>query len=436
MISISDDNLAMTENDTERSEADIHSALRIAYLVSQYPGVSHTFILREVLALRTRGIRIEAASINAPPPQGKMTQSDRSEAARTFYVKPAGASGLLAALAWVLWHHPCGLLRGISTVFRLGKADPSRILFCLFYYAEAIILARWTQRHSYSHLHVHFATEAATVAMILTRIAPVTMSMTVHGPDEFYDVPGYFLSQKIAASRFIVCISFFSRSQLMKLSPAEEWPKFEIARLGVDPAHFSPRPFRQSPTPFQILCVGRLVPAKGQRILIEAIASLVHAGRSLQLRLVGDGADRDGLERLVRDRQLSQHIFFDGSVNQDNIRAIYESTDIFAIASFAEGVPVVLMEAMSMEIPCITTCINGIPELIRDGVDGLLVPPSDSEALAAAIARLMDDTSAREALGKAGRKRIEEAYDLNENANRLARIFRRRLYGELKPFSS
>jgi len=416
-----------TARDEASFDPDGQQSLRIAYLVSQYPGVSHTFILREVLALRERGIEIETASINDPPSYGKMTQVEQREAANTFYVKRAGATGFLKALAWTLLRHPAGVARGLFSAFRLGWANPSRFVFCFFYYAEAVVLARWVQQRSCSHLHVHFATEAATVGMILTRIVPVSMSMTVHGPDEFYDVHGYFLPQKVAACRFIVCISFFARSQLMRLAPGEKWYKLDIARLGVDSAHFVPRPHRTSPVPLQILCVARLAPTKGQRILIEAIGQLIKDGRLLQLRLVGDGTDRESLEQLVSERQLSGNIFFEGSVNQDVIRGFYEAADVFALASFAEGIPVVLMEAMSMEIPCIATCINGIPELIRDGVDGLLVPPSDTRAMAAAIARLMDDAALRDSVGNAGRRRIQQDYDLNKNVDHLARIFHRRL---------
>jgi glycosyltransferase involved in cell wall biosynthesis len=170
-----------------------------------------------------------------------------------------------------------------------------------------------------------------------------------------------------------------------------------------------------------------MTPTKGQRILIEAVRRLTEDGRRVELRLIGDGPDRVGLEHLVRERGLTARVFFEGSVNQDRIRSFYEAADVFALASFAEGIPVVLMEAMSMEIPCIATCINGIPELIRDGIDGLLVPASDADGMAAAIGRLMDDGALRESLGRAGRRRVEEVYHLGRSADRLADIFRVRL---------
>ncbi|WP_260705485.1 glycosyltransferase [Edaphobacter flagellatus] len=403
------------------------AATRMGYLVSKYPAVSHTFILREIAALRSRGFEIEVASINDADDRSAMTQVEQVEASRTFYVKQAGPWGALKAMAWLALRAPGRLLVGLRTALKLGGADVSRVMLCLFYLAEAALLARWMRRHALVHLHVHFATPAATVALLLARIAPVTFSMMVHGPDEFYDVTSYFLAEKIEAARFVVCISFFAQSQLMKLSPGEQWPKFDVARLGVDCGHFAPRPFRASPEVFEVLCVGRLVPTKGQRILIQAVEQLLQRGRRVQLRFVGDGPDRKNLELMVTERGLAGEIRFEGAMNQDRIRAFYQAADVFALASFAEGIPVVLMEAMAMEIPCVSTGINGIPELIRDGVDGLLVAPSDVEGLAGALARLMDDASLRETLGKAGRQRVQKSYELSANVDRLAEVFRRRL---------
>jgi colanic acid/amylovoran biosynthesis glycosyltransferase len=400
---------------------------RIGYLVSEYPAISHTFILREVLALRQRAIAIEVASVNAPATLAAMTQSEQRESERTFYVKRVGALGALKALGYMLVRHPVALFRGLVSALSLAGANlPSIPLYC-FYFIEAVILAKWMNEKHLTHIHVHFATPAATVALILTSIAPVTLSMTVHGPDEFYDVPGYLLKEKIAAAQFVVCISFFAESQLMRIAPGTSWDKFELGRLGVDCEHFGPRPRAQSNGPFRIICVGRLVSTKGQRILIESVERLIASGRELQLQLVGDGPDRKELEVLVREHGLSAHVIFEGSVNQDAIQDHYRAADVFVLASFAEGIPVVLMEAMAMQIPCIATCINGIPELIRDGVDGLLVAPADIEGMASAIARLLDDPALRESLGKAGRVRVQDNYEASKSADRLADIFRRRL---------
>jgi glycosyltransferase involved in cell wall biosynthesis len=404
--------------------------LRLAYLVSRYPAISHAFILREVRRLRSFGFVVHVASINDPDrPCCDLTGEEAEEAGGTFYVKRAGIRGVLAPHLATLARRPSAYLRGMMHALRLGGADLAAIVYGFFYFAEAVVVGRWMERHRLHHLHVHFATPAAMVGLIATRVFPITLSITVHGPDEFYDVTAYRLREKIAGASFVCCIGAFARSQLMKLAPVLSWDRFELAPLGVDPAAFAPRRERPERGPFEVLCVGRLVPAKGQHILIEAVARLVADGRDVKLRLVGDGPDRRSLERMVEARGLAGRVVLEGPVNQDRIREHYAAADAFALASFAEGIPVVLMEAMAMQVPCVATFVAGIPELIRDGVDGLLVAPSDVGALAGAIARLMDDAALRRRVAEQGRRHVLEAYDLERNTRRLADIFRRRIVG-------
>lgn len=413
---------------TSMNRKHLGQPIALAYLVSRYPAASHTFILREVRRLRELGLTIAVASINDPDrATADLAREERDETATTYYVKADGPRGALRAHWATLRTRPFGYLRGLVFALRLGGTDLRRLIYGLFYFVEAIMIGHWMARRHLAHLHVHFATPAATVGLITGRAFGYGFSMTVHGPDEFYDVPGYHLADKVQHASFICCIGYYCRSQLMKLSPPDHWPKFEIAPLGVDPDLFEPRPFRTHPAPFQILCVGRLVPAKGQHILITAIAALVRDGQDVLLRLVGDGPDRATLEAAVAQANLGPRVIFEGLVNQDRIRAIYAEADCFALASFAEGIPVVLMEAMAMEIPCVTTFITGHPELIRDGIDGLLVSPSDETALADAIGGLIADPDRRRRLGEAGRVRVKQRYDLATNTERLAGIFERRL---------
>jgi colanic acid/amylovoran biosynthesis glycosyltransferase len=402
--------------------------IRMAYLVSRYPAVSHTFILREVRQLRALGFEIHVASINSPDrDETGLTAEEREEKSATYYIKAHGPAGALIAHLATLASRPIGYFRGMLHALRLGGWDLKGLLYGLLYFIEAVMIGRWMRSKALTHLHVHFATPASNVALIASRVFPITFSITVHGPDEFYDVSQYRLPQKITSASFICCIGAYARSQLMKLSPASEWGKFEISPLGVDSSAFAPRPFRENPEIFDLICVGRLTPAKGQHILIAAIARLLKEGRSIRLRLVGDGPDRRSLEKMVDELGLGDHVIFEGAVNQDRIRSLYTQADLFVLASFAEGIPVVLMEAMAMEIPCVTTFITGIPELIRDGVDGILIQPSDDVELAKAIARLADDAMLRRGIGEQGRKRVREKYDLARNTARLASIFERRL---------
>jgi glycosyltransferase involved in cell wall biosynthesis len=401
--------------------------LRIAYLISRYPAISHTFILREIAELRRLGADIYPISVNAPDRSfAQLSEEERIEAAATACLKRMRTGQIAGALWRTLLTHPAGLLAGLRLVFRLGGADPKAVAKRLFYLAEAILTGDLLRQQNIPHLHVHFATPAATVALFVKDVFGIPFSMTVHGPDEFYDVHAHHLPEKIAAAAFVCTIGSFCRSQLMKLSAPEHWPKIEISPLGVDPQLFHPRP-RRSDSRFRILCLGRLVAAKGQAVLLDAVRILVRRGRPVLATFAGDGPDRHQLEATAREYGVDRHIVFLGSVNPDTVRELYAASDAFVLPSFAEGIPVVLMEAMAMEVPCISTVINGIPELITSGESGLLVSPSDAAQLADAIATLIDDAPLRQALGRAGRRKVIASYDLTRNVSRLHNIFRRRL---------
>jgi glycosyltransferase involved in cell wall biosynthesis len=400
---------------------------RMAYLVSEYPGISHTFVLREVRQLRRLGFDIHVASINRPShaPEA-MTVEERDEAARTYYVKRHGLVGALAAHLNGL-RRPLAWLQGLLYAFSLAGLHPRKLAYGFFYFTEALMLARWMQVRHLDHLHVHFATAAANVGLVMKRLTPVGLSLTLHGPDEFYDANGQWLSHKLAAANFVICISRFARSQAMKLTSGRHWHKFEVCPLGVDLEQFSPSRKVEESGPFTILCIGRLTPAKGQRILIDACRRLADAGRDFRLVMVGAGPDMSDLRAAASELGLGDKVIFTGALNQDQVRGWYARADAFALPSFAEGVPVVLMEAMACAIPCVTTRITGIPELIRDAQDGLLVTPSDTEELASALARLMDDPALRTALGTTGRGRVCSHYHLQRNVEQLAAIFHKRL---------
>jgi colanic acid/amylovoran biosynthesis glycosyltransferase len=396
----------------------------LAYLTSQYPMLSMTFVLREVRQLRRMGFRIDTASINAPDrPLAKLTAEEAEEAGLTYYLKTHGVKGAICAHLKTFFTRFSGYSRGLRLGLSLGKLDTKRLLFNLMYFTEALMVGVWMQRVRQRHLHVHLGSQAATVGLYVRHIFGFGFSITVHGPDEFYDAQGQYLEQKVAAADFICCISSYARSQLMKFSPYTEWSKLVVSRLGVDPALWVPRPAKPASDFFEILCVGRLTQAKGQHVLIDAVDQLASQGRRVRLRLVGDGPDAPSLRERARRLWNPNIVVFEGAVNQDNIRALYEAADIFCLPSLAEGIPVVLMEAMAMEIPCVTTHITGIPELIRSGTEGLLVAPSDLEGLVNALETLMDDEVLRERVAISGRARILKDYDLGRNVEQLAAIF-------------
>ncbi len=404
--------------------------VRMAYLISRYPAVSHTFILREVRQLREAGFDIRCASVNSPDrAQADMTPDEVEETGSTYYLKRHGLRGALQGHLWG-WRHPRAYWRGLKAGLTFGGWDLKRGLFGLFYFTEALMLARWMEPQGLRHLHVHFASAAANIALILKQMVPMTLSLSIHGPDEFYDVPGQRLVDKIAAADFLVCISRFARSQVMKFSPASAWSKFEVCPLGVDVERYNPQPAVASDRPFTVLCVGRLTPAKGQHVLLEACARLREQGHSLRLVIVGTGPDEASLHASAKALGIQDLVTFTGAQNMDQVRAWYRDSDAFALPSFAEGVPVVLMEAMASGVPCVTTRITGIPELIRDGIDGLLVTPSDVQELADSLVALKADAHLRRELGEAGRRRVAQAYNLPHNVARLGAVFAARLGGK------
>jgi colanic acid/amylovoran biosynthesis glycosyltransferase len=398
--------------------------MKIAYLLSQYPSIGHSYLLRELRGLRELGWDIPTVSIRPPDrvPEA-MLEMEREEAARTFYVLPGGWAAVFDQLA-VLSSRPLRYLRGFAYAVRMGGLDLKKCVYFLIYFAEAVRAGRWMMRQGASHFHTHFTT---TVGLLVAKVFPLTMSATFHGPEEFVDPAGFQLPRKIEASRFVCAISFFARSQMAQLVPYEMWDRLEVSPLGIDPSVYEPAPFRESPGTYEIVCVGRLTPFKAQHVLLESVHRLIAEGRNVRLRFIGDGPDRASLEARIRKLELTKQAIVEGWKNQAEVRELYRRADIFALASFAEGVPVVLMEAMAMQVPCVATRIAGIPELIRDGIDGLLVTPSDAAELAGAIARLIDDPGLRRRLAEAGRARVEEKYLLAANVARLAEIFRRRL---------
>jgi len=398
-------------------------SLKIAYLASEYPGISHTFIFREIAALRELGIKVITASIRRPAHLDKMTAPEKADAHATFYIKTSSIKHIVTAHLSLLKQSPGRYLSMLGQAVSLSRQDPRSLFKGIAYFAEAGLLVKWMQDNHTDHVHVHFANPAATVAMIATVYGTMTFSMSVHGPDVFYNVDTGLLAEKVIRAKAVRCISHYCTSQLMRLVPHGLWSKFTIVRCGIDKEKFSPRPEPNNTVP-EILCVGRLVPAKGQHVLLDACGILKERGINFTLTFVGDGEDRPTLESLSRTLGIADRVTFTGAIGQDEVPGYYDRADIFALASFAEGVPVVLMEAMAKEIPSVSTCITGIPELIEDGKNGVLTAPSDTKDLAHRLQQLINDPALRTTLGRKGRQQVLAHYDLNDNCARMADFFK------------
>lgn len=394
----------------------------IAYLLNQYPGTSHTFIYNEVSALRRLGFNIQVASINTPAKNYPFTERTRAESASTYYIKATPKLRAAAFCLRTLVTRPVLFFRGLYAAVSIESLNPARILLALFYFAHALLLGDWMERKNIRHLHIHFGGAVASVGRIAAAAYRFPYSLTIHGPDEFADEALFHLREKVTNASFVLCISDFSRSQVMRLLPPEQWEKLHVIRLGVDPEMFVPRPARSFASPIELICVGRLIASKGQMLLLQAMLDLIQRGHHLRLTLVGDGPSRGLLQRFVKANGFADSVHFAGPCSHEETQAYLAQADIFVLPSLAEGLPVALMEAMASQLPCISTYVGGVPELITSDVDGLLVSSSSVAKLTDAIELLTSDPKLRSRLGEAARAKIMQGYILKENVGELATL--------------
>ncbi len=401
--------------------------MKLAFLCSEYPAISHTFVLREIAALRRLGLEIETFSLRRTPAEKLLSERDREAAATTFAILPPSWGRLLATHLGLALRSPRAYFGTLAHALSLAPPGLRGRIWQFFYFLEAVVLWRECERQGIRHIHVHLANAAADVAMLATRLGsgldrerPWSWSFTMHGPTEFLDLRHYRLAEKLASASFVVCISDFARSQLMALCEPDRWPSLRVVHVGIPVGQFT----RSSPPPVpdgggRVLYIGRLVPEKGQTVLLEAIAELVGEGLDVELTLAGDGALKPQLERLAADLGIADRVEFPGAVGQEELRDLYETATAFCLPSFGEGVPVVLMEAMAMEVPVLSTRIAGIPELIEHGRGGLLVAPGRADQLTAALSELLSDLELHRRLAQDGREKVLAEFDAERSAEQL-----------------
>ena len=396
---------------------------KVAYLCSEYPALSHTFIYREIESLRGAGIEVVTASIHPAGRVELMTPGEQEDARNTFIVTRQPIKDMFKAHVASLRHSPKGYARMAWQALKLCWTGPKNPIKAVGYFAEAGILIPWLQDNGVSHIHEHFGNPTAIVAMLIDAYGAATYSVSVHGPDIFYTVDSSMLREKMENAAFIRSISHYCSSQIMRITPFAFWKNVHIVRCGIDPEVYAPRPLPENDR-VEILCVGRLVPAKAQHMLILAAGTLREQGVDFHVTMIGDGPDRESLESLCFRENLGSYVTFTGPLGQDRVREHYDRADIFVLPSFAEGVPVVLMEAMSKEIPVVSTRITGIPELIDHGHDGLLATPGDADDLAEQLLTLIRDPDLRRLFGTRGRIKVKKRYNQHDNNAKLAQIFK------------
>jgi len=398
--------------------------MTIAYLINQYPGISHTFIRREIEAMERRGATVARFAIRSSA-HGLIAEEDRREASKTRRLVGAGPAALASAIGASLLARPLGSLASFMDALRFGAASDAGILRHVFYFGESLALAAWLRRDAISHVHAHFGTNSAMVAMLTARINGARFSFTVHGPEEFDRAPEIALAEKIRRAAFVAAVSSYGRSQLRRLVEPYHWDKIVIVPCGVDTSFHAGEP---SPivAANRFVAVARLSEQKGIPTLIEAAVRLKQEKRAFRLSIIGDGELRASLEDAVRAHDLLGEVTFAGWKTPDEVRRAIEYAGVFVLPSYAEGLPVSIMEAMSLARPVISTYVAGIPELVIPGENGWLVPASDAGALAGAMAEAIDrSTDDLSEMGQRGRARVLARHDSDNAAAILDDAFTR-----------
>ena len=395
---------------------------RLAYLTSQYPAASHTFIRREIEALREQGWSIDTFSVRPPGSDETASDADRMEADQTFYILRQSLLAFAGAHIAALFTQPLAYFRTLGLALTHRPPGARGLFLGLAHFAESVLLARELRTRGIAHLHNHFANSAATVGLLATRLLRIRWSFTMHGISETDYPAGLMLGRKIEAADLVACVSYFGRAQAMRLVDPSNWEKMHVVRCGV--------PFDQLPPKEKgngvptIVCVGRLSPEKGQTGLLRAFARLRPNHPGLRLRLVGDGPDRDALERLSEDLGVNDSVTFAGRLPEPDALVEIARADLLVLPSFMEGLPIVLMEAMALGVPVIASRVAGIPELVTDGKTGLLFAPSDWDELAQCIARLLSDEELCATLTQNGKFKITSEFDTRKSATELGNLFR------------
>ncbi|MDN5787429.1 glycosyltransferase [Pseudorhodobacter sp.] len=401
--------------------------MKIAYLVNTYPRASHSFIRREVQAMERQGFEICRFAMRSDR-QTLLDPADVAEDDRTEHILARGLSPiLLSAFRWMI-AHPAQTAKALALAMRCGAhgagggPGAGGRLRHLVYLAEAAHLARRCSTLHLTHVHAHFGTNSAAVAMLCRTLGGPKYSFTVHGPEEFDAPRALSLGEKIGHAAFTVAISSFGRSQLCRWAALPDWPKLQVVHCGVEPLRFAdPAPLPEGGP--HLVAIGRLAEQKGFALLLEAMESAAPNLPGLRLTIVGDGPLRPELEAALASRGLVGIVTLAGWQDEAGVRRAFANATALILPSFAEGLPVVVMEAMASARPVIATAIAGVPELVLPGETGWLVPAGDAAALAGAIAALAATPRERlEAMGQAGRARVMDRHDVDHEAGKLAAL--------------
>lgn len=397
--------------------------MRVAYLTNQYPKTSHTFIRREIAGLEEAGVEVERISVRAVD-EPLVDPQDRAELGRTHVLLASGALGLLPDVLAVCAARPVRVLRALRTALVMGWRSARGLTRHLAYLAEACALLRWASRRDVEHVHAHFSTNPVDVALLCRELGGPPFSFTAHGTADLGSRSAASLPAKIAKACFAVAVCDDGRRRLLERATPALAHRIHVVRCGLDRAFLATG---ASPVPAapRLVCVARLSPEKGVDVLLRAASALHARAIPFELSVIGDGPERESLERLARELGLGRQVRFEGWRSSAEVHARILDSRALILSSRSEGLPIVIMEAFALRRPVIASCVGGIPELVVPGDNGWVVPPGSvpelTDAMGQALAR---STADLDAMGLRGAARVLEAHDASLQARKLAELFR------------
>jgi colanic acid/amylovoran biosynthesis glycosyltransferase len=405
--------------------------MRIAYLTNQYPHVRHTFIRREVVALEAHGVEVVRYSVRDSGADA-VDPADRAEYARTRALLTAGKGALLTSLMAHAVTRPVRFVRALGRAVRFGRRSDRGVVRHLIYLAEACLLRTWLRDDGADHLHVHFATNPAAVALFCRLLGGPAYSITVHGPEEWDRPEALSLKEKYESAAFVVAVTDFGRCQAYRWTDLAFWPHIHVVRCGVDEAFLKGEPDPVPDTNTLVLVAG-LVEQKGHLALVQALGLVRDAGAEFRMVFIGDGPLRPVLEAQVKQLGLTDHVVFAGWQSNAQVREHLRAARALVMPSFAENLPVAMMEALATGRPVLGTYIAGVPELVEPSTNGWLVPAGNVRATADAVLRVLRtpvDELTR--MGRAGAERVRAMHDASKEAARLKELFAAHLPAPVK----
>lgn len=396
--------------------------MRITYFINQYPKVSHSFIRREILALERQGLTVQRIALRGLN-DALVDSDDLNERANTQYVLDSGVLNVLLSVLKTLASRPIAFFLTLKLAIKMGWRADRALPYHFIYFAEACQVFAWMKCFGAQHVHAHFGSNSAEVVMLAHALGGPPYSFTVHGPEEFDKPQALKLAEKIKQAAFVVAISSYGRSQLYRWLDGQYWHKVKVIHCGIEQSFYADAS-AIAPQKARLVCVGRLCEQKGQLLLLEACKNLKEKGIKFDLVLAGDGEMRPEVERMIAVYGIGDHVRITGWISSQQVRNEILAACAMVLPSFAEGLPVVIMEAMALKRPVITTYVAGIPELVIAGENGWLVPAGSVLDLTKALEAMLSTSPQHlTKMGEAAYDRVKQRHDSDTEARKLASLF-------------